>query len=141
VNLEICYENAIEMWQVEKGKWEKERASLLARVKELEASIGDMKRFNTDLANEADRLRTQLHQLDAAIVAAREALEMCACETCNGTHKFKFECQACLSGEGTCSCDRQDEEPCPQCQSAPMKEFYDKRDHALSQIQACEVRK
>ena len=143
-----------------------ENKRLLARVKELEGSNDTLRTALHDIFEHASRQKSnrdcavdeglintakaavrvirkvcderkeELHQRDTALNAARVALELFVCETCNGTKKFKFECMACLAGEPTCTCDKQEEEPCPQCQTGPIKEVYDKRDRAISQIQA-----
>ena len=92
-------------------------------------------------------LRRQVEQRDTTLDRYRVALEKCrdalvpfGCETCNGTHKFKFECASCLSGEGSCTCDKQVEEPCPQCQFENGGMYYN-REVALSEATATLERK
>lgn len=89
-----------------------------------------IERIQSDASGE---LRARAEKAEAACAEMRNALIPFQCETCNGTHKFKYECQSCLSGEGECTCDKQDDEPCPQCQSCEgIKQIYSNLERAIS---------
>lgn len=76
----------------------------------------------------------EVERLGRSNASMKEALiEITTCPTCEGSGKYRHECQACLSGYGKCTCQTDPPATCPQCEGVG-KHFWDSKlvEQALS---------
>jgi len=117
-----------------------ERDSAIRDAQAHIVSLNEAGKFTAQMASELAKAQARVKELRSALEKCRDSLVPFGCETCNGTHKFKFECASCLSGEGSCTCDKQVDEPCPQCQLENGGMYYN-REVALAEATSTLERK
>lgn len=79
------------------------------------------------------RLVERLEQVEKCCAEMREAYKSFDCTICDENHKFRPECNACLSGQPeACTCCNEELIDCPCCMEGDYAEGYKKLRHALS---------